>query len=84
MKLKAIEFRELGEGAIPSEITVTMSLAEAYAIAKVFGGFSDVEYDKRELPVTDIYGPLTGDVFNRYWDDGVDGAKAEAFQTTTR
>ncbi len=84
MKLKAIEFREGEDGSIPAEITVTMTLAEAYAIARVFGGFNQLEYDKRELPVTDIYGPLTGDVFNRYWDDGVDGAKADAFEKATR
>ncbi len=80
MKLERMKFRDDGkDGAIPDQITVTISLAEAYAIAKVFGGFSDTECEKRGLPPTDIYAPLTGDVFNRYWEDGVDGAKQDAF-----
>lgn len=76
MKLNSIQFRqgEAEEGAVPLEITVTMSLVEAVVICKVFGGFSEAEFEKRKLPPIDIYNDLSGDVFNRYWDDGVDDA----------
>jgi hypothetical protein len=75
MRLENIAFEQGEEGAMPSEITVTLTLAEAYAIAKVFGGFNDNELTKRGLPRTELYGVLTGDVFNRYWDEGVDGVR---------
>lgn len=75
MKVRSIEFEEGDEGAIPSEITVTMSRIEAAAIARVFGKFSDVELEKRGLPQTEIYNVLVGDVFNRYWEDGLDGVR---------
>ncbi len=60
---------------MPSEITVTMTLEEAASIAKVFGSFNDKAYRDRGLPRTDIYNDLCGDVFNRYWEDGLDGVK---------
>lgn len=75
MRLENIEFEQGEEGAVPSEITVTMSLEEAASIAKVFGGFNDKELRARGLPHNTIYGDLCGDVFNRYWEDGLDGVK---------
>jgi hypothetical protein len=74
MKIRSIDFEEGEEGAIPSEITATMTLAEAVAITHIFGKFSDGDWAERGLPRTEVYNVLTGDVFNRYWDDGVDGA----------
>lgn len=77
MKIDAIRFvqGEAEEGAIPSEIAVTMTLEEAAVIAEVFGSFSDTEMTRRKLPfLPEVYEVLCGDVFNRYWDDGVDGA----------
>jgi hypothetical protein len=75
MKIRRIEFEEGEEGATPSEITVSMTLLEAATIAKVFGSFSVEELERRGIPDLDIYGVLTGDVFNRYWEDGLDGVK---------
>jgi hypothetical protein len=59
----------------PATIQVEMTIAEAAAIVRVFGtytipGFRDqhhIDYPE------DIYQGLTGSVFNRFWDDGVDG-----------
>lgn len=77
MEINAIQFEQGEEGAIPAEITVTMTLEEAVAIAHVFGDFTDKDLEDKGLPQTDIYSALTGDVFNRYWDDGLDGARRE-------
>lgn len=75
MKIDAIQFEQGEEGAIPSEITVTMTRDEAAAIARVFGGFTDNDLFVRGLPKTEIYDALTGDVFNRYWEAGLDGVR---------
>ncbi len=75
MRLENIKFGQGEEGAVPAEITVTMSLEEAATIAKVFGKFNDKELRERGLPYNTIYGDLTADVFNRYWEDGIDGVK---------
>jgi hypothetical protein len=77
MEIDSIQFEQGEEGAIPSVITVSMTLAEAVAITKVFGSFNDAERKKRGIPETEIYSALCGDVFNRYWEDGVDGAARE-------
>ena len=75
MRLNAIEFEEGEEGAVPAEITVTMTLEEAASIAKVFGEFNDAQLKKFVIPHTEIYNVLTSDVFNRYWEDGLDGVR---------
>lgn len=75
MRLENIKFEESEEGALPSEITVTMSLEEAATIAKVFGGFNDKALRDKGLPRTNIYNDLCDNVFNRYWEDGLDGVK---------
>ncbi len=70
MKLKSIEFSDGDEGcADPRAITVTMTLEEAIWIALVSGK------QRGESPHNGIYTCLVGDVFNRYWDDGVDDAR---------
>lgn len=75
MRIDSIQFEQAEIGAMPSEITVTMTREEAASIAKVFGEFNDLELRKRGLPRTEIYSVLTADVFNRYWDNGVDGVQ---------
>jgi len=69
MKLQNITFTQAEEGAIPKEITVTMTLAEAVWIAKAAG-----KQPCGNQPTKDIWDALIGDVFNRYWDEGIDGA----------
>lgn len=61
------------EDGLPSEVTVTMPIAEAVAIAKVFGAMNGHAHDKLELKSVDCgpYCALTGWVFNRYWEDGL-------------
>jgi hypothetical protein len=67
MKVNAMAFKQGDDGAIPSMITVTMTLAEAVWIGKAAGRTSG------EVS-SHIYATLTGDVFNRFWDNGIDGA----------
>lgn len=81
MRVDLIRFIQGEKGAVPNEITVTMSLMEAAVIGKVFGGFNAHDYEKREIPEIDAYNDLCGNVFNRYWEDGLDGAMRELKQT---
>lgn len=61
----------------PDAITVTMSVAEAAFITTLLGRMNDLEQDNviagGAHAGRGIYDCLTGDLFNRYWDDGVDG-----------
>lgn len=56
----------------PSELTVSMTVAEAATIATLTG---------QHTPVTDeissVYYGLSGGFFNRFWEDGVAGAAAD-------
>lgn len=66
------------EGGKPAMVTVEMSISEAAAIAKVFGGLSPKSFSEKVPALTngehsEVYGCLVGEVFNRFWDDGVDG-----------
>lgn len=71
--VKALEFRHEQEYAQPSFVTITMSITEAAQIACLFGELSDKAVtERREL--TTIYRDLTANVFNRYWEDGLEGA----------
>jgi len=68
MELNNISFVEGKGEALPSKITVTMTLDEAIWIAKIAGKQNGTS------PHDGIYHCLVGDVFNRYWDEGVKGA----------
>ena len=66
------------EDGRPTTVTVEMSIAEAAAIAKVFGGFSYTTFTEKVPQLTngehsEVYDCLVGEIFNRYWDDGVEG-----------
>ena len=70
MKLKELTFSEDNVGdAVPSTITVEMTVEEALWIAKVAG--------KTRGGGGSIYNCLVDDVFNRYWDDGANGANLQ-------
>ena len=75
MKLDKIKFAEGKDGAVPETVTVTMTLAEATAIAVVFGKLNGYATDRLGLKAGDtdcpIYSCLVGNVYNRYWDAGV-------------
>ena len=66
MKVKKMSFIGGEDGAEPNSITVSMTITEAAWIAKVAGE------QRGESPHVAIYATLIGDVFNRYWDDGLD------------
>ena len=72
MKLDNIKFAEGEDGAIPTEIQATLTVKEAIFIAKITGktrGGLEGSYS--------MYSCLIGDVFNRYWEDGVNDAERE-------
>lgn len=73
MRVESLKFEQREEGAFPSEVTVTMSITEAAQIACIFGEMSHKAMTDRGWPITDIYNDLTGNVFNRYWEDGLEG-----------
>ena len=76
MKLNKMTFTEAVDAgevyATPETVTVTMSIKEAIWIAKLAG--KQVGGDGTS---SSIYSCLTGEVFNRWWDDGVTGANKD-------
>ena len=69
MQIEKIEFTQGEEGAYPERITAVMTVEEAMFMAQVVGktrGGHPAPHG--------IYQALIGDVFNRYWEDGVDEA----------
>jgi hypothetical protein len=66
MRVKTIKFSDAG----PASITLELSIEEAAALTKVFGKMAD-----KETPpaLRELYSKMTGVVFNRHWDNGVDG-----------
>jgi len=69
MKINSIAFTEGREGATPNSLNVTLDIKEAIWITLLAGKQRGT--DESSL---DLYNTLVGDVFNRYWDSGVDGA----------
>jgi hypothetical protein len=67
VKIKSIEL----ENSLPVRIVVELTVEEAAQIAKWTGSLSPVTGMTGET--SELYGALTGSVFNRFWDDGVDG-----------
>lgn len=70
---------KLNKRGHPKTVTVEMTIDEAGAIAKTFGGMSPIAFCEKFPNLADsdvleeVYGCLVGEVFNRYWDDGVNG-----------
>lgn len=61
------------ENSKPKTLVVEMTIEEAMVVTKWCGGLSPVTSPDYEA--TDgVYGALVGDVFNRYWEWGIDGA----------
>lgn len=72
MKLKELTFSSgSDDNANLETVTVEMTVKEALWIARVAG------QQRGHSPHHDIYSCLTGEVFNRFWDDGVDDAKRD-------
>ena len=69
MELKVLTFTQSDEGeAQPETITVQMTVQEALWIARVSG------QQRGSSPHNGIYDCLVGDIFDRFWEEGVDGA----------
>lgn len=74
MKLHKIEFDNYPN---PETIEVSMSIREAAFITEVIGKLNDPQANEIMSDGADlmfkIYYCLTGNVFNRYWEEGIDG-----------
>lgn len=61
----------------PVSVTVTLTLDEAAFITTVLGSQSGDKSNsfmpRGDAVGTEIYSCLTGGLFNRYWNDGIDG-----------
>lgn len=62
----------------PTQVTVRMTLAEAVYVTKVLGAMNGIQAEQ-VMPggahaSNEIYSCLTGELFNRFWEDGVDDA----------
>lgn len=68
MCLVKINNIELEDGK-PVRITAELSIEEAAQIARWTGRLTTEQTSQTR----EIYDSLVGDVFNRYWSDGVDG-----------
>ncbi len=68
MQIDNIKF----EDGKPVEVSLTMSVENAAQLAKSLGkiSFNDATADYWN-GVSDTYLLLTGDLFNRFWDDGI-------------
>lgn len=77
MDIKSITFSKNNDGiSVPEKISVSMDVEEALWIAKVSGE------QRGDSPHHGMYACLVGDVFNRYWEDGVNEASREfVFET---
>ena len=75
MKIRNIQ---LDDNELPETVTVEMTIGEAAFIAKVCGGLSRNTAIEQHGPIgahhDDIYDSLTGGLFNRFWEDGIDDA----------
>jgi hypothetical protein len=70
MKLHAIEFDDHSK---PKNITVSMPIDEAIAIAIVFGELNGNALSKLGLNMDEgPYDCLLGDVIHRYWEGGLE------------
>lgn len=76
MKLKGLTFTSIiDEAASLDTVTVEMTVKEALWIARIAGE------QRGNSPHHEIYSCLVGDVFNRFWDDGVaDAARDYPFE----
>jgi len=78
MRLVSMTFDEQ-EDPCPKDITVTMTIQEAAAVATIVGALSPRTCDEMGIPPAPsgdmgphtVYDALIGDVINRYWEDGV-------------
>lgn len=79
MKLERITFAPDEEGTPwPATVTATMTIEEAVWMAAVVGECCGESQHRT------IYNCLIGDVINRYWDDGIDGALRDTPVTLPR
>ena len=59
------------EGGKPTKIVAELSVEQAAQIAKWTGSLAPATGGTAETG--ELYEALTGDLFNRFWSDGVDG-----------
>ena len=79
MKVRTIDLDDEG---LPETVVVEMALDEAALYLRLVGGLPPrtiteaLGNPKWAEVLSSVYNGLTGDLFNRFWDDGVDGVIA--------
>ena len=65
---------ECDEAGALSDVTLTFPIETLAHLAQILGRRSGSEGSREEaIATSSFYNAVTGEVFNRYWDDGVDG-----------
>lgn len=74
MKIKSIA---LNGAELPESVIAELTISELAFLGKVTGGFSPKTAEEAVPGYGDasntIYDGITGAVFNRFWDDGIQG-----------
>ena len=83
MELKSMTFMAGEDGAVPDTVTVTMGIGEAAAIARVFGMLNGRATSRLGVHDSSVYDTLVGDVFNRFWEDGLNDVLPQNFTLRT-
>ena len=78
MNVEKVAFVQGPDGAVPASVTVTMTIEEAAWIADKAGS----SRGKVQSVTSPIYRALVDDVFNRYWEDGIDAARFDSVRLT--
>lgn len=78
MKVKSIQ---MNDDEMPQSVTVELSLREALFIGLAIGVNNDASAENilggGTEECSSIYLGLTGGLFNRFWDSGIEGAQKE-------
>lgn len=72
MKITQVEL----EDGDPARVTVEMTIEEAADLAKIMGGMAPDTGATRAT--SEVYNCLVGELFNRYWDDGLSEYRSSA------
>lgn len=66
---------KLSKDGLPKKATVELSIEEIAYITKILGKMNDIQANEvmknGDVISSEIYSGFTGDIFNRYWDDGI-------------
>ena len=75
--MAAVTRIDLDEDGVPESVYVKLTVTEAAFIAKFSGGTDrqaeEIMPGGGAMAAAELYSALVGSMFNRFWDNGVDG-----------